>query len=86
MLNISQFFKKIQNKYTQELFVRTVIQEQIKKHIGIAVPIEDITVKSGEVLLKNISQTGRSQIYIKKQALLQGINGAQQSKKIGDIR
>lgn len=86
MLNIGQFFKKIQNKYTQEFFVRTVIKEQIQKYIGIVVPIEDISIKSGDVILKNISQTGRSQIYIKKQALLHGINSAQQSKKITDIR
>ena len=86
MLNIGQFFKKIQNKYTQELFIRTLIKEHIQKHIGIVIPVEDISFKSGDIILKNISQTARSQIFIKKQALLQRINEVQQAKKIGDIR
>jgi hypothetical protein len=86
MLNIGQFFKKIQNKYTEELFVRTIVKEQIQKYTGIVVEVQDISIKSGNIILKNVSQTGRSQIYIKKQALLEGINSAQQNKKIGDIR
>ena len=86
MLSISQFFKRIQNKHSKELFVRSVIQAAIKKYAGVEVLLEDITFGSSGVVLKNVSGAARSQVFIKKQAIIAEINAGQDIRHIGDVR
>ncbi|MCX6706155.1 MAG: DNA polymerase III subunit beta [Candidatus Woesebacteria bacterium] len=61
---------EVQNSFTKEVVLRTTIKEAIKKHVGIDIPIENISPKNGIVTLKNISQSARSAIFIKKQKIL----------------
>lgn len=86
MLKISEFFKKIQSKHTQELFVRSIIQSILKKYLSIEVPVENISFKSDSIILKGISQVARSQIFIKKEFIIKDINIDQSIKKFSDIR
>lgn len=86
MLKISEFFKKIRNKHTKGLFLRSIIQSTIKKHTNVDLPTESILLKSNSILLNGISQTARSQIFIKKQAIIQDINLSQDTQKIDDVR
>ena len=86
MINIGQFFKKIQNKHTKELFVRSIIKDALKKYTQLDVPVEAMSFSSNSLVLKNISQVAKSQIFIKKQLILQEINTAQSIKIISDIR
>jgi len=86
MINIGELFKKIQNRHSKELFLRSTIQESIKKHTNIDLKVADISVKSGVVSLKNISQTAKSQVFIRKQAVMNEVNALQQIQKITEIR
>ena len=86
MLKISDFFKKIQNKHSKELFVRSSIQVIIKKHVGVDIPVESISIKSSSIYLKNQSQSARSQIFIRKQGILDDTNNLLKPQKIIDIR
>lgn len=86
MLNISQFFKKIQGKYNQEILLRSTIKEVIRSQSGVDVPLESINYKNGLVTLAGLTQTARSQVFIKKQAIIEQINSRQNTKTVTDIR
>jgi len=86
MLGIGEFFRRIQDIKTKEIFVRTAIQDSIKKHTSVHVPIENISFASGSVVLKNINQTARSVVFIRKANIIKDINGAQTVRVVTDIR
>ena len=86
MLSISQFFNRIRGRHATELFVRSAIQEAIRKHTSIPVPVEAISFASTSVVLKNINQTAKSVIFIKKVAIIREINTSQTVRTITDIK
>ena len=86
MFNISGFFKRIQNAHTKELFIRTVIRDSIKKSTTIEIPLESISFNASTAILKGISQSLRSVIFIKKRVILADINANQTIRAISDIR
>ena len=86
MLKISDFFKRIQNRHTQELFIRSVIQSALKSCAGVEVKIEAIRISSSTVTLKGVSQSERSQVFIKKQKIIDEINVGQTIRNIVDMR
>jgi hypothetical protein len=86
MFSIAQFFARIQNVRSKEVFVRSAIQNTINEVLKVNIPLEAITFKSTTVELKNIPQTLRSVIFIKKGALLKAINEAQAIRQVTDIR
>jgi len=85
MLKISDFFKRIQNTYTQELFIRSVIIAAIKKYAHFDVSTESIHFKSSTVILKGVTATQKSQIFIKKKQILDEIHSVEMKKHITDI-
>jgi len=86
MLGIGSFFKKIQNAYSKEFFLRTAVQQALKKYVTIEIPLGNIDCSTGIVNLKAISQALRSQIFIKKTLIIQEINRVQDMRKVSDIR
>ncbi len=86
MFNIGQFFKNIQNRHIKELFIRSIIQASITQGTGVSIPIEDITISSGVIILKNISSGLRSVIFIKKQKILDSVNKNQTIHVVTNIR
>ena len=86
MIGLKDFFKKIQNRHTTELFVRSVIQSSVKKHTGVEVSLDSISFSSSSVVLKDLSSGLKSAIFIKKNAILSDINSGQGNKVVTDIR
>jgi len=86
MFSIGQFFERIRSKYAQEIFIRTVIKESLKKIANIDVAVEDISLSGSSVSIKKLNQSARSVMYIKKQSMLEAINSAQSISNITDIR
>jgi len=86
MFNIKDFFAKIEGAQAREMAVRESVREAIKKHSGLEVPLETISFNSGTAVLKNIGQTARSVIFIKKVAILDDVNAAQSLRKVTDLR
>lgn len=86
MLSIGQFFKRIQGKQAQEMLLRTVISDALNKHTGIKAEQGAISYKSGVVNVSKLSSSARSQIFIKKQQIINEINSLQDYRKIEDIR
>lgn len=87
MINkIGDFFKRIQNLHTKEIFVRTIIKESIKKTTSVDIPVENIVFSGSTASLKGISQAARSAIFIKKHKILEDINSSQDVRKIQDIK
>jgi len=74
MFNIDQFLKRFRKIGGDSTQMRAIISSTLKNLTKIDVPIESIEVKSSKIYIKNISQTARSEIYIKKVALLEEIN------------
>jgi hypothetical protein len=86
MFNISEFFKKIQNKQTQGLFVRQVVSDSIKKYAQFSASPEQIEYNSTTIILKNISSAQKSNIFIKKQQIISEINRQQSILFVTDIK
>ena len=86
MFGISGYFKKIQSAFAKEVLMREVIKEAILHQTGADLPIKSIAIKSGTITLENISQSLKSAIYIKKQAILKEIAGKQDIRPMIDIR
>ena len=86
MLNISEFFKRIHSKQAKEVNIRNVIRTAIKNHAKFDISIESISFNSNTAILEGITPIARSEIYIKKQAILNDINSQQNIRAIADIR
>jgi hypothetical protein len=52
----------------------------------VEIPLESITFKSTTIELKNVPQSLRSVIFIKKNAILKAVNEAQAIRQVTDIR
>jgi hypothetical protein len=86
MFGISEFFKKIQGSYTKEILIRNAIKEAILHQTGADIPITAVIFKSDTVMLTGVSQSLKSAIYIKKQAILKEIADKQDVRVVNDIR
>ena len=86
MIGLKDFFKNIQNRHTKELFLRSVIQETIKKQFNIDIPIGNIEVKDSTITLKGASSGLKAAIYTKKSSIISIINTGQSVRTITDIR
>jgi methylphosphotriester-DNA--protein-cysteine methyltransferase len=86
MLNISEFFKRIGGVQAKEVAKRDAIRVAIKQFIDIDVPITSISFKSTVANLKDVSQTAKSVIYMKKKAILDRANTIYGSIIASDIR
>ena len=84
--NISQLLNKIRNVQAKRALQVNIVCDSIMKNIGIDISISNISIKSTIVTLKNISQSAKSAVYIKKQAILDDINKGQESVIARDIR
>lgn len=86
MLSIDGFFKRIGGFYAREAAFRAAIQSALKESIGLEVPVDSISFRSGVVELKNISQAARSAIFTKKAPIIERMNAAQSVHNISDVR
>lgn len=83
MLNIGQFFKRIQNKHTQELYLQEIIKGAIQKYTGMSVEFERV---GSEIKIKKASAALKSHLFIKKEAILTEINSQQQTIIMTELR
>ena len=74
MFNIKGLLVKINSLRAKGVIERESIRGIIKKHIGLDIYVNDIELKSGVIRFKNISQSAKSAIFIKKQNILADIN------------
>lgn len=86
MKSIGEFFSNIQNRHAQEVFLRTIIQQVLKKIADVDVGVSDVSLKSGTVTIKRISPTAKSFIFLKKQAILREIAIQVPGKRITDLK
>ena len=86
MLGIHEFFKRIQNLHSKEVFVRTVIQESLIKYTNVGLELKDINFQESTIVLKNTNQTFKSVVFTKKNQILNDINEKQTIRKVTDIR
>ena len=74
MFNISQFLERLKKISGSSINIRIEISKVISKQLGLEIPIESIEIKLPKIYIKNISQAARSEIFIKKEAILKEIN------------
>ncbi len=86
MFNIGDFFKRVQNVRMKGVLVQNVVAEAVQKIVSYPMKPEDIIISSTVATLKGISSIVRSEVFIKKQLLLDEINSKQDIKKITDIK
>ena len=86
MKNINEFFKRIGGIQAKEVALRSVMQATIKEFADVDIPLNSITIKTGVVTFKGISQGARSLLFIKKSRIIAQINEKQSAVIIHDIR
>ena len=73
MFNINQLLEKVRGLRNSDIGLRLAIQAAIKSCIGVEIPAESIQVKSSKVSFKNISSAVKSEIFMKKEKILESI-------------
>jgi hypothetical protein len=86
MISISEFFKRIGGVQANEIAFRTGVRMAVKEIIGADIKIEAIYFRSGRVILKGVSPTILSVVFIKKVDVMKRANELQSVHKIIDIR
>jgi hypothetical protein len=86
MKSIGDLFARIKNLQTKEVFLRTAIQQALKKAANIDCAVGDVSFKGSSVVVKNVSQTAKSQMFMKKGAILKEIALQIPDRTISDIK
>ena len=86
MFNIGGLFEKIKKLHAREVGVRVIVVETVLKFTGITVPINDIEIGNSTLHIKNLNQSAKSIMFIKKQPILEEINNIQKIFVIRDIK
>lgn len=86
MFNIAKFFSRIQNTRLSELTARQKIVEILVKLTSVTVQLGDISFKDGVLIIQKISQVAKSEIFIKKQIIIDEVNKLQIAHVIQDIK
>ena len=86
MLGIGDFFKRIKSSVSKEVFVRNAIKEAVKKFAGVDIRLEDISFQGSTAILRNINQSARTTVFIKKHAIIREANATQNFRRVSDIR
>lgn len=77
MRNIGEFFRKIQNRQAASFFLQKIVSEVLKDVANIEVSENNVVISRSEIILKGISQSAKSEIFIKKEKILKEINKRQ---------
>jgi len=86
MQGLSDFFKRVQNSFTKELFLRGIVRDAIKKIANIEIAVEDISFKGESVFVSKLNSSAKTALFIKKQDILKELNEIQKLRIIKDIR
>ncbi len=86
MFNIGSFFEKFQNTATKELAFRNAAKAVIRRTTSLEIPMEAINIKGGVIYLKGLDHSAKSEVFMKKQAIIDGINSSQGVYKVKDLR
>lgn len=86
MFNINQFLNKIRAHRSTDEHVRFAVCKALLSQVKMTVPPEAVEIKPPRIFIKNISQVARSEIFIKKEALLAEINVSHKGRVLTDIR
>jgi hypothetical protein len=85
MKGIGQFFDKFKSGALREVKKRSVISSILKSEINIDIPIEKISFGNKTIII-NVNQSIKSEIYLKKQKILEKIGKLLPNNTITDIR
>lgn len=85
MKGVGEFFQKFNNSAVQEIQKRTIVSDLIYKFTKQKIPIESISFSNK--VIKIIGQQGlKSEIYIKKKLILEGVCKELPNLKVTDIK
>ena len=84
MDKLSSFLQKFTQILSSKESLVSVVKDVLLKEVGIDVDKENISVRGGHLTL-NISPTIKTQIFMRKDSILQKINGAVGRKVIQDL-
>lgn len=85
MKGIGQFFDKFRNGALKEIQKREIISAILKSEINLDIPVEKLSF-SNKTLIINEGQTAKSEIFLKKQKILEKISKQLPNLVIRDIR
>lgn len=85
MKDLSSFFSRIKNLYDREVGNTTLIIEIFKKTAGVSLTAKQITLKDGVLTIQTNSAI-KSQVFIRKEKLLQALAETVPQSHIKDIR
>ena len=82
--NISKLLEKFKKLKPSDLFVKEAFIDVIKEVLSVEISKEEITV-SGSNLFLNVHPTLKSEIFLKKKAILESLEEKLQKKQIKNI-
>ena len=85
MKDLSSFFSRIKALYDKEVTNTSAIADVFKAKAGIILSPKQMNVKDG-ILTVQVNSLAKSQIFIKKEKLLQALSEAVPHSHIKDIR
>jgi hypothetical protein len=74
MFNINDLLGKVKALRQSDIGIRMSIKSAIIKNTNIDIPVENISTKSGKVIIKNIPQIVKGEIFIKRLQILKDIH------------
>lgn len=86
MFNISDFFSRVKSVHTRDTLLKQSVIEVVKNQTGLLLNNESIQVNSTIITIYPISPVEKSQLYIKKQAIIEELNIIQKIRNITDIK
>ena len=86
MLDISNFFNKIKERYGKEIFLRDTIVAAIKETIGIELDPMKITIKNGVIYIADANSALKNELFLKKGKIINKLNINNPKSIIVDIR
>jgi len=86
MKSIGEFFVKIRGKHAEEIFLRTIVQKSVKELSGADVPLEAIGFKPKTLILRGLSQSAKSAVFVKRTAIIKDLGSRQNARPIQEIR
>ncbi|MDE2038333.1 MAG: hypothetical protein KGI69_03910 [Patescibacteria group bacterium] len=86
MKSIKEFFAKARERQARELAPREIIRKSLKAKAGVDVPVGAIGFKGDNAVVKGMSASARSAVFVKKAAILADIAAQGCPRKVSDIR
>lgn len=85
MFNIDSFLGRIRSITGQETILRSLVMDSINNIAPFIVEANQVSIKGGIISIKKLSATAKTELFLKKELILNNINSKQSARKFSDL-